>query len=549
MKDLIRQRINNAVKKKFQIKDFECSLDVPDNNKFGDYSTNLAFALAKKTKKSPKEIAEAIALEMAKIKDFQKVEVAGGGFINFFINPAILEKAVGEILKAKRKYGSRAINQKNNKSKKQKTMVEFLSANPTGPMTLGNGRGGFSGDTLSNVLALSGHNIFREYYINDAGNQVKEVLSKSVKKALGIDLKIEEGEELYGGAYIEEIARKIKKEKGIEWVAKTHSRVGVLAAKIILQNLIKKDVKSFGIRYDNWLSEESLHKKGLLDKTWKILIKKNMVYEEEEAYWLKTTKYGDDKNRVIKTNEGNYTYLMGDIALLYDRFVLRKFDKVIVFVGADHHGYLGRWYAACEMLGIKKDRLVIIVMQIVRAIQSGEEVRMSKRKGTFITLREVVEDIGLDAARYFFISRDFNTHIDIDLDLAKEENNRNPVYYIQYASARMNSVLAKVRNHKRRITKHKKISNLNDQNSKYELDLIKKMLEWPGLISEIAGNFQVYKVANYAYELAGVFHRFYDNCRIIGDEREKERLLLIRASKIILESVLRVMGIEAKKKM
>ena len=268
MKAEIKKQLDTIVKKKFKVTNLEYSLDIPERSEFGDYSSNVAFSLGKKLGKNPKEIAETLVSELIKIRDFSRVEVAGGGFVNFFVEPKILEKSVEEILKAKKNYGkgnpsSRKATKDGFSSKNRKVMVEFLSANPTGPMTLGNGRGGFSGDTLAEILEMAGYDTHREYYINDAGNQVKNILTKSVKKQLGVEVQEKEGEEIYQGEYIEYVAGKIKKKKGIGWVEKGKSEVGVLAADIILSDFIKKDCRKFGIRYDVWFSEESLFKRKL----------------------------------------------------------------------------------------------------------------------------------------------------------------------------------------------------------------------------------------------------------------------------------------------
>ena len=542
MKNILRKKIDKVVKELFKTEIRDYSIEIPPDDDFGDYSTNAAFALSKKLGRNPKEIADKMVetLHATSLREIEKVEVAGGGFINFFLDSSIYLKELNNILKEKGKYGSVS-------SKKSNIQVEFISANPTGPLTVGNGRGGFGGDVLAKVLEKSGAKVQKEYYVNDAGRQVKMILAKSVRKSLGLNIDIVEGENIYGGEYIENVSRKIKKEKGIKWIEKNFEKTGELASKIILEDLIKKDIKSFGIKFDNWMSEKSFFSSGLIDKIWKKLTKDNLVYEQDGAYWLKTSKYGDDKDRVVKTTGGEFTYIMSDMAYLYDRFSIRKFYKAIIIVGADHHGYLGRWYAAAEILGYK-GKLEILVTQLVRLIRNGQEMKMSKRQGNFITLKEVVDDIGIDAARYFFISRDFNNHIDIDLDLAKEESNKNPVFYIQYASARIASVLAKIKNKKEKIkntNKKLKISGFD----KYELNLIRKLAQYPELVKEVGESYQVNKIAFYAFELAEAFHKFYDNCRIIGDDKRDERLKILKASKIVLENCLRLMGIEAKSKM
>jgi len=538
MKETLKKKIDAIVKSLFNQKVESYDILVPEREEFGDLSTNVAFILAKKLGKNPREIAQSIvdAVNKKKILEIEKSEIAGAGFINFFISSSVYEKEVNVILKNKSKYGSNDIG------KGKKVQVEFISANPTGPMTLGNGRGGFSGDTLANVLKKNGFNVKREYFINDTGNQVKGTLAKSIFRALDLDVKIEEGEDLYGGDYIDYIARKIKKQKGIDWIKKNFEKSGEAGAKIILEDFIKKDIKYLGIKYDRWFSEKSLHEGGLVEKMWRYLKVKKLVYEQDGAYWLKTSEYGDDKDRVIKKSNGYYTYMMGDIAYMYDRLSIRKFDKVIMILGADHHGYLGRFMAVADFLG-HREKLNIVLAQLVRLSRNGVEVKMSKRKGNFITLREIAEDIGVEAARYFFISKDFNHHLDIDLDIAKAQNSKNPIYYIQYSSARINSVLAKIK------TKPANKATSKIVFDKYETTLIKKLAQYPGTIREVGESYQVYKIAFYAYDLAESFHKFYDHCRIVGDPREEIRLKIVKATKVVLDDALGVMGIKPKKKM
>ncbi len=525
-----------AVKSLYKLKIEDLDILVPEKEGFGDFSSNIAFILAKKIGKHPNEIAGGIAERLSKVKELEKIEVCNG-FINFFMSSAIYEKEINIILKEKSRYGS------TNVGKKKKVQVEFISGNPTGPLTMGNGRGGFSGDTLANVLKKVGYDARREYYVNDAGNQVKNVLAKSIYVALDLDVKLEEGEDIYRGDYISYVARKIKRQKGIDWINSHLEKTGEIGAKIIMDDFIKKDIKFFGIKYDRWFSEQSLFKDKIVHKMWEYLKAKHLVYEQDGAYWLKTKKFGDEKDRVVRKSDGEFTYLMSDIAYLYERLSMRKFSKVIMILGADHHGYISRFKAVAEILG-HKDKLDIIITQFVRLIENGKEVRMSKRKGTFITLREAVEDLGTEAARYFFISRDSNSHIDIDLDLARSQSNKNPIFYIQYASARINSVLGKSIKQK-----NKKTKNLFGNFDKFEVAVVKKLSGYPELVKQVGESYEVYRLATYIHDLATDFHKFYDNCRIIGDEREAIRLKIIKATEIVLKDCLGLMGIEAKKKM
>jgi len=542
MKETLRKKINLAIKKLFKIEIDQYDISVPEREDFGDFSTNIAFLLSKKLKKNPREIADALvgAIHELPLREIQKIESCDG-FINFFLDPSVYLKDLNNILKEKSDYGSANIG------KGKKIQIEFISANPTGPLTLGNGRGGFSGDTLSNVLAKNGYKVAREYYVNDAGNQVK-ILAKSVYKNLGLEIEIAEGEDIYGGEYIEYVARKIKKQKGLEWIRRNFERTGEMAAKIILDEFIKKDVKFLGIKFDRWFNEQRLFREKLIYKIWDFFKAKNLVYEYEGAYWLKTSLFGDEKDRVVKTTGGDFTYLMSDAAYLYERFSLRKFDKIIILLGADHHGYIGRFQAVAKILK-HEGKLDLIVFQLVHLTSGGKEVRMSKRKGTFITLREAAEEMSLESARYFFISKDFDHHIDIDLDLAKEQSVKNPIFYIQYASARIHSVLSKAKNPKSQAPNPKQIPNPNDQNIKYEINLIKKLSQYPEIVKEVGETYQVYRIPFFAHEVTEEFHKFYENCRIIGDEREAVRLKIIKATEIVLKDCLGLMGIEAKNRM
>lgn len=537
MKDLLKKKIATVVKSLYKKKVEDFDVMVSDKEDFGDFSSNIAFILAKQLGKNPRDIGCALAEKLSKDRLFTKVELAGGGFINFFLSSDIFNRELNIILKEKSKYATL------NVGKKKKVQVEFISGNPTGPLTMGNGRGGFSGDTLSNVLKKIGYDARREYYVNDAGNQVDKTLAKSIYISLGIDIEVAEGEDTYKGDYIDYVARKIKKQKGIDWINTHMEKTGQMGAKIILDDFIKKDIKFFGIKYDRWFSQQSLFRDKLILKMWNYLKAKNLVYELDGAYWLKTSKYGDEKDRVVRKSDGEFTYLMSDVAYLYERFSMRKFSKVIMILGADHHGYVGRFLAVAEILG-HKGKLEIIITQFVRLIRDGVEVRMSKRKGNFITLREAVEDLGVEAARYFFISRDSNSHIDIDLDIAKSQSSKNPIYYIQYASARINSVLGKINKQDKKITRYQ-ASSLD----KYETSVLKRLAQYPEIIKEVGESYEVYRIANYAHDLATDFHKFYDNCRIIDDEREVIRLKIIKAAKIVLEDCLALMGITAAKKM
>lgn len=541
MKELLKEKISKITVKKFGVQAPDFLIEVPQKEEFGDFSANIAFILSKELKKSPREIAEVYIGELLKVAGISKAEVAGAGFINIFVGHDFYENEIKKITKEKSSYGSNKIG------KGKKVQVEFLSANPTGPIHIGNGRCGYSGMVLAEVLKKNGYKAEKEYYVNNAGNQVKKILAKSIWSALDIDIKLEEGEKIYSGDYIEDTARKIKKEKGLGWIRKNFSDSGVLASKIILDKYLKKDLESCDIKYDKWFSEEQLFKKGYVKKMWELLKKKNLVYEQDGAYWLKTSNYGDEKDRVVKTSDGNFTYLMSDMAYTYERLGIRKYNKVIMILGADHHGYVGRLQAVAEILGFK-GKLDVVITQFLFLLKDGQEVRMSKRRGSVVTFKDGVDAIGKEAAKYFLISKDYNQHIDLDIDLARSESNKNPIFYIQYANARIASVLSKLKS-KSTKPKLKKSINGEFRFDKYELALAKRLIQYPEIIKEIGESYQVYKLAFFAHELATDVHKFYENCKIVGDERERIRTEIIKATKVVLEDCLGLMGIKAKKKM
>ena len=458
----------------------------------GDYASNIALVLAKQLKKNPLEIAEDIK---KKIKSgiFEKIEILKPGFINFFISKEHLQKQAVKILKEKEKYGNLKIG------RRQKVNVEFISANPTGPLTLGNGRGGFGGDVLANVLRKAGYNAVKEYYINNQGKQIK-------------DLK----EGLYKGE--KRTASQIQKEN---------------------KKVIEKKLK---INFDVWFSEKSLYKNKEINKVINYLQKKKLTCEKEGALWFKTTKFGDDKDRVLIRKNGEKTYFASDTAYLKNKFK-RGFKKLIIFLGADHHGYVKRMKAAVEALGYNKNQLDFILMQMVR-LKKG---KMSKRSGVYIKLEELIDEVGLNAARFFFLQRGANSHLVFDMDLAKKKSRDNPVYYVQYAYARISSILSKAQNANFQFP----IVNFQLLTHENELRLIKQLIRFPEIIEDTAKDYQVQRFPQYAVDLAEAFHRFYQNCQVLTDNKKlrQSRLSLISAAEIILKETLNLMGIDAPQKM
>ncbi len=509
------------------------SVAPPDDPAHGDYATNVAFVFAKVLKRKPMEIAgdiiHAIAEEIIDKKLEFSVEREPPGFINIFISEGALRGEVKKILTEGEIYGQSS-------GKKGDIQVEFISANPTGPLTLGNGRGGFYGDVLSNVLAHQGFSVEREYYVNDAGNQVR-TLGLAMKAALGV---VPDDENYYRGAHIEEWAK--NNEQLVEETLDAED-LGKRVARDFLAKFIKPAVEEkMKIRFDRWTSEDiDVREKGYVDKVIDLFRSKNLVYETEGATWLKTTEFGDDKDRVLITSDGYPTYFFVDAAHhleTRERGIIKKIN----ILGADHHGYVSRIKAVTTILEYEKAEWIVI--QLVRLMSGGKEVRMSKRKGTFVTLDELLDEVGVDAARYFFLERAPETHMDFDLDLARERSIKNPVYYVQYAHARMCSVFAKA-------GMAPSASSLELLKSPDEFSLIKKLIQFPEVVEDIAKDYDVHRLPRYAYELARAFHNFYERERIIGEDKKlmEARLALVQAVQSVLRNTLNLMGISAPEKM
>ena len=534
---MIRKKIESLIEKTIKdlqkegaLLDFEIpeiKIEYPQSKNYGDYSTNIAMRIAKLSKKNPTEIANLITKSLNQLiakPIFSEVEIAGPGFINFFISEKYLQKQVSKILKEKEKFGSLKIG------KNKKVQVEFISANPTGPLTLGNGRGGFCGDILANILTKAGYKVEREYYINDRGEQIRK-LGHSV---------IGDSKAVYKGKYIKGLRKKVR--------GNNPDKVGEKAAKIILKETIKPWVKKMGIEFDVWFSEQSLYKNKEVERVLKYLKKKKLAYEKDGALWFKSAKFGDDKDRVLIRENGEKTYLASDIAYLKNKFK-RGFKKIIYFWGADHYGYVERMKAAVEALGYKKEQVDFIILQLVAVMWAGKKQRMSKRKGIYWGLDELIRDLGLDVVRFFFLTKSPGSHLIFDLDLAKEQSEKNPVYYIQYAFARICSILRKLGTKDRKLKATPK--DLNSLKEPAELNLIKQLVRFPEIIEDTVKDYQVQRIPQYSTDLATSFHRFYKDCRVITENKEimKARIALIKASKIVLKNTLDLMGISSPEKM
>src|SRR3989338_7196557 len=514
-------------------------LEDPASSLFGDFSSNIAMILAKHLKKSPPAIANEIKKKLEgseEIKKYFMVNVPGPtAFINFYINDRTLDFLTEEILSQKDQFGR-------GENKNKKILLEFLSANPTGPMHLGNGRGGFTGDCLANALEWAGFDVWREYYVNDTGNQVIN-LGKSIMAASGFYAE-QEGEKLYKANYINDLVKELnpKKDDDIK-------EIGGRGVAIILKDIQRVAQDKMRIKYDQWYSEQSLYDTKKIDAILQWLEKENLIYEKDGASWFASSRFGDEKDRVAVKSDGGKTYMLSDIAYHKDKFE-RGYDNLITILGADHHGYMGRTYAVVAALGYKKEQLDIILVQMVRLIEDGKEMKMSKRGGAFVTIEELIDEVGHDVARFFFVMRAPETHMDFDLNIAKEHSSKNPVYYVQYAHARICSILNKVQSSKFKVQNDElKIINEYSPNS-HERVLAAHLIRFPDLIEETAKTYAVHHLTAYAIKLADLFHRFYEHWRVNEEDKvNEERLKIIQGAQIFLKNVLTVIGVSAPEKM
>jgi arginyl-tRNA synthetase len=518
----------------------DLSLGLPSDPRFGDLSTNIAMQLARATEKSPREIALNLLanikryLEKSPAKDYVKeVKIEGAGFINFYFHNNYFHEQLKDLISKGKDY------LKINIGKSKRVLIEFVSANPTGALSVAHARQAAVGDVLANILDFLGFKVKREYYLNDEGNQIN-ILGNSIELRLKelCGEKIEFPQEYYQGDYIYDIAQEIKNQ---ESKIKNFSEYGL---KYIL-NIIKKELKDFGVKFDYWTSQKELRKSGKIEKVLDFLKKKEFLYELDGACWFKSTQFGDDKDRVVVKSDGSYTYLAPDIAYHQEKY-RRGFSWLINLWGPDHHGYISRLKAAVEALGYASDSLSIIIVQLASIFREGKPLQMSTRKGQYITLREVLDEVGTDASRFFFLMRRTSSHLDFDLDIAKKQTAENPIYYVQYAHARICSIL---RNSTIKI-KHKE-SDLALLKEKQELELIKKILQFSLVLNICLVTLDPYMLTIYLQELSEDFHKFYDLHRVLGqdDDLTKSRLALIEATKIVLACGLELLGVSRPEKM
>ena len=525
-------------------------IDIPKDAAHGDYASNVAMVLASRAKGSlpPRRIAAVIAEHIQESDDvLERVEVAGPGFMNFFIKEHMWATLLEDVDKLGDRYGA------SDYGGGKKIHSEFVSANPTGPLHIGHARGAVVGDVVANILEASGFSVFREYYINDAGNQMNN-LGKSVlfryRELLGEGIEFPDG--CYQGDYIRDIAQEIIDKEGDIYRARNQEEVVRIftdyAASAIL-NEIKEDLKAFGVVFDNYFSESNLYKDDRVAQLLAELEKKQFIYNDGETLWFKTTDFGDEKDRVVIRKNGEPTYFAADIAYHQNKYD-RGFDTIIDVWGADHHGYIPRMVACIEALGHQKDSLKIILVQLVNLLRDGKPVAMSTRAGEFVTLKEVVDEVGRDAARYNFLMRRSDSHLDFDLELAKKQSSENPVYYVQYAHARICSILRNADEQGYEIPGYDEV-DLRFLKLPEELNLIKAISRLPEVIEGTALALEPHRLTFYLNDLAALFHSYYNKHKVLSDEEglSRARLFLIKSILIVLRNVLRLLGVSAPEKM
>lgn len=520
-------------------------LEVPPKKELGDFATNIAMQSARAFRKNPRLIAQELT-QRIQGDWLERIEIAGPGFINFYLKSNVIYDGLAALMKKGEAFGQ--LPAKDMKP----VQVEYVSANPTGPLHVGHGRGAAAGSALVNVMRAAGYPVTSEYYINDAGNQINN-LARSVNhrylELLGRAEEKDFPENGYHGADIIDTAQRIIKKDGDKYLNMSEDeRMGIFKELALKEKLaaLKEDLEAFNCRFDVWYSERTLHPDKVQDAC-KFLQENGNIYEKDGALWLKSTAYGDDKDRVVIRDSGEPTYLAADIAYHRDKFA-RGFGKVINIWGADHHGYICRVKAAVKALGYNPDDLDVLLLQMVRLLRGGELVKLSKRTGQTVTLAELIEEVGTDAARYFFIMRSMDSQLDFDLDLAKSRSNENPVYYIQYAHARICSIFRQAAENNLQVGEAPELSLLTDDT---EIAIINKLQKYEEEIERAAAEYAPQRIARYAYELAGCFHSFYNQCRILGveDKLAEARLALVTVTAHAIRHALGILGVSAPERM
>ena len=550
IKDLILNASLDAYKKgdlpSSEFPDIE--VEVPRIESHGDFSTNIAMVSASVQKMSPKKIAEFV---IKHINDSDgivaKAEIAGPGFINIFVNNLSWHTVLRRIHEEDAGYGASDVG------RGRKIQVEFVSSNPTGPLHVGHGRGAAVGDAVANILLFCGYDVQKEYYINDSGRQIR-TLGLSVflryRESFGEDIQF--SDDCYQGDYIRDLSIQIKEHKGNDLLGQDEEEAILYCARFAAEKIIagiREDLKSFGVEFDNWFSEQSLYDSGKVDKVLNGFRSQNIIYEKDGAHWFKTKNFGDEKDRVVVRNNGQTTYFASDIAYHKDKFD-RGFERVIDIWGADHHGYIPRIKASIEAAGYSKDRFDVILVQLVNLLRGGEPVAMSTRAGEFITLADVISEVGSDAARFIFLTRHHESPLDFDLELAKKKTNENPVFYVQYVHARISSIIRKGRERGIKDTgwDEKAIAMLEEPE---EINLIKSMDSYPETVRLSAEFMEPHRITFYLMNLASSFHAYYNKHRVLTDDPllTSARLYLVIAVKKVIRNGLTLLGVSAPEKM
>lgn len=544
----LKEKLSQAIHAKgVDISDeFSIVLERPKNPEHGDVATNVAMLLASKLRRNPRQIARDLLQELKLDPNIvEKAEVAGAGFINFYFGKKYYQNSLNEILKEGEKFG------RSDTGQTQKVQFEFVSANPTGPLNVVSARAATVGDVLANVFNALGYDAYREYYVNDAGRQVRLLgmsLSSRYMELLGRDEPFPE--EGYHGDYVWDLAREVLSEHGEKYAGlqkeERWEKLSTLALEKILSSQ-KKVLSDYRVNFDNWYRESKLRAQDAHLDALAQLSEKGYVYEKDGAQWFKSSEFGDEKDRVLVTNEGEPTYFLVDIAYHADKYK-RGFEQLYDLWGPDHHGYIDRMKAALLALGFPKGSFEVNIIQQVNLFEQGEVVKMSKRAGKIIEMKELLEEVGVDVARFFFVARRSQSPLDFDMDLAKNTSEENPVYYVQYAHARICNIIKHAEEQGIVLPKE---ANLDLLDKNEELDLIKKFLEYPDILAKVAGFLEPHRIPNYLQELAATFHRFYHHHRVVTEDRELTlaRLLLVEGTRIVLANALGILGISAPERM
>ncbi len=554
MKQTINNLILKAATRAYQKGDLpsgelsEIEIEEPKSDAHGDFSTNIAMKMASVQKISPRKIAEVIIDQMDDPdRIIKKTEIAGPGFINFFLKASFWYPVLRKIHDKGSKYGS------SNIGNREKIQVEFVSSNPTGPLHIGHGRGAAVGDSIGNILSFCGYEIQKEYYINDSGRQIY-TLGRSVylryKELIGQPISFPP--ECYQGDYIREFAAFVKADKGSKLLDMDEENAISYCAKLMAKKIlsgIRQDLNAFGVKFDNWFSEQSLYDAGRVDDIINNFQQREIIYQKDGALWFNTRKFGDEKDRVVVKKNGQTTYFASDIAYHMDKYH-RGFDRVIDVWGADHHGYIPRVAAAIEASGKHRNQFQVILVHLVNLLRGGEPVAMSTRMGQFITLRNIIDEVGRDAARFIFLTRHHESPLDFDLEVAKKKTNENPVYYVQYVHARIASIARKGKDWgKIDVTWDEQA--VNRLRTPEEIQLMKAMARYPDVVQHSANSLEPHHITYYLTHLAALFHAYYNKHRVLTDDPilSHGRLYLVFAVKKVIKSGLTLLGVSAPEKM